>query len=532
MSGLDVLANGALTWAMTYAIHSSVLLGLAAILTGTFVRREGWRETLWKGALLGAVLTATLATALPLEPLGGRLAAPRVASGPAPAHSRLGAASDAAASTGPEFRAGRRGGVGPELGLVPAGDGVASRVRGAEPPPAPDVGVAGAGWWGGLLVAWAAVAGVLLGILLYRNVRLFRALRGRAPIAQGPLPGLLAELRRLGGVWRPVALSVSDACPTPLVIGMSEICIPQRFVTDLDAPQQRAALAHELAHIRRRDTLWQLGTGLLNAVLFFQPLNVLARRRLREAAEHLCDDWAVQQTGSPLALGRCLTAVASWTSTRPVPLLEGTHGIAEGGSPLVHRIRRIARGAPRPDERRLPALATVGLLVAGTAFGAPAAHGGPTGVAFAGSGPSAVSSPSAMANDTTETIRLLERLAMEDPDSRVRQEAAAQLSDFPHPAAAEALAQIVRRAGDPDVRSEAAQQLDEFPTDDVVAVLLAVVFDDPVEAVRFEALDTLAGIFDDYSLASAGDALTRLALEHPLADVRLEAMAARSIDGG
>jgi beta-lactamase regulating signal transducer with metallopeptidase domain len=100
-------------------------------------------------------------------------------------------------------------------------------------------------------------------------------------------------------VWAPVRLSVSGKCATPVVIGASEICVPPRFVHGLDVSQQRAALAHELAHVARRDSYWQLAGGMLNAIFFFQPLIILARVRMREASERLCDDWAVRHTGSP-----------------------------------------------------------------------------------------------------------------------------------------------------------------------------------------------------------------------------------------
>jgi hypothetical protein len=80
--------------------------------------------------------------------------------------------------------------------------------------------------------------------------------------------------------------------------------------------------------------------GVIESVFFFQPLNIVARRKLRDAAEYLADVWAVQQTSSPLALARCLTQISSWVGTAPVP--DGMLAMAEGGSPLVNRIERLA----------------------------------------------------------------------------------------------------------------------------------------------------------------------------------------------
>ena len=47
-------------WLLTYALHSTVLLGVAALLTARWVRGEAWRETLWKAALVGGLVTATV----------------------------------------------------------------------------------------------------------------------------------------------------------------------------------------------------------------------------------------------------------------------------------------------------------------------------------------------------------------------------------------------------------------------------------------------------------------------------------------
>lgn len=87
------LARPALEWALTYALHSTLLLGLVALLTHRLVRSDVWRETLWRGALFGSVLTAAMATSLPFAPLAGRLEVPGIGTPSSPA-------ADAAVQTG------------------------------------------------------------------------------------------------------------------------------------------------------------------------------------------------------------------------------------------------------------------------------------------------------------------------------------------------------------------------------------------------------------------------------------------------
>ena len=55
-------------------------------------------------------------------------------------------------------------------------------------------------------------------------------------------------------------------------------------------------LAHEVAHLVRRDPHWLVAARVIETVLFVQPLNRLARLRLQEVAEYLSDDWAMART--------------------------------------------------------------------------------------------------------------------------------------------------------------------------------------------------------------------------------------------
>ena len=77
-----------------------------------------------------------------------------------------------------------------------------------------------------------------------------------------------------------------------------------------DRARLRAALAHELAHIARRDG-WIMAAALLNtAVYWFHPVAWLIRRRLRTLAEMACDDQAVRGGRDPERYAEALLAAA------------------------------------------------------------------------------------------------------------------------------------------------------------------------------------------------------------------------------
>jgi TonB family protein len=56
------------------------------------------------------------------------------------------------------------------------------------------------------------------------------------------------------------------------------------------AERRQVVLAHELAHIARRDWMWQILGRLVGAVYWFHPLVWVAVAKLRDESERACDD--------------------------------------------------------------------------------------------------------------------------------------------------------------------------------------------------------------------------------------------------
>ena len=66
-----------LAWLLTYALHSTVLLGAVWLLTSRgLVRSHHLRELFWKAALVGGLLTATAQSALRQGRWGATIALP------------------------------------------------------------------------------------------------------------------------------------------------------------------------------------------------------------------------------------------------------------------------------------------------------------------------------------------------------------------------------------------------------------------------------------------------------------------------
>ncbi|HYC58666.1 MAG TPA: M56 family metallopeptidase [Thermoanaerobaculia bacterium] len=130
--------------------------------------------------------------------------------------------------------------------------------------------------------------------------------RGVAFIAIAYLIGLafcaLRLLHAAWHAWRIVAAStpiaprrrVSHSVDTPVTIGGTVVLPAFVFA---DERLLTAALAHEDAHIRRRDYPLHLGLELLALPLYFHPVSHLLRRALAEAREVACDEEAAARYG-------------------------------------------------------------------------------------------------------------------------------------------------------------------------------------------------------------------------------------------
>jgi beta-lactamase regulating signal transducer with metallopeptidase domain len=347
----SAIVAGIAAWAFTFLLHSGLAVAGAALLERR-LRRPADRDALWKAALVAGLITATVQVGLGWRPFGELLALPVAAGGATETRPALPAEMDSMAAH--------------------RDTSAAVAVRHVQAPLAGRPAAQPAAWWRGiarldvrriltaalpvLLACWAATSALLLVRLLVSHLALRRRLADRSPVLAPELRRMLASLAEEAGLRREVELSATTGSATPLVFGGGEICLPVRFVTELPPAAQRAALAHEVAHLRRHDPHWQLAAAALTALLPFQPLLRLARRRLRREAELLCDDWAAGRADA-LDLARCLLAVGEWQRERPGLVAHGVLAMAEDGAGLSGRVERLLdASAPRGGR---PGLAAV-----------------------------------------------------------------------------------------------------------------------------------------------------------------------------
>ena len=139
--------------------------------------------------------------------------------------------------------------------------------------------------WTWMLAIYIGVAVVLAAITGVRQYRIVRRVR-HLPVWRGTRPGNV-DVRM-------------DACGTPWTWGIRRpvIVLPRGFDA-WPTDRQRAALDHEVGHIRRRDWLIDQVSEWLCIAFWFQPLIWITWLRQRGYAERACVDVVLTLGGDP-----------------------------------------------------------------------------------------------------------------------------------------------------------------------------------------------------------------------------------------
>ncbi len=140
---------------------------------------------------------------------------------------------------------------------------------------------------------------------------------------------------------RPLLRSAGDI-DSPLCGDGGLILLPD-WAEALDGDAQRALLAHELAHLRRRDPLWRLLDAIAVALMLGLPPFRYAARRLEVLAEFACDADAARRTRAPQALAECIAHCLE-RQFAAAPRL--TVAMAAPDASVVDRVQRLIEERP------------------------------------------------------------------------------------------------------------------------------------------------------------------------------------------
>jgi hypothetical protein len=192
-----------------------------------------------------------------------------------------------------------------------------------------------------LVLTVMALAGPLAVAALRRLAKHLAALRPVLDLRRAASDVLGPGIRRISS---PRFFAVTVGLLRPVVI------VSSRLIERLDEAEVGVVLAHERAHVRRRDPL----VRSMAALLSFSLPPTCRRRILDElelATEQACDEEAAHAVGDRLLVAETLLAVERLTSVLAVAPAVNASGI-EGGT-LPARIRGLLAPPVHPTDCRL-----------------------------------------------------------------------------------------------------------------------------------------------------------------------------------
>jgi len=165
------------------------------------------------------------------------------------------------------------------------------------------------------------------------------------------------------GVSHAVNLFESAWVHVPLTIGWLKpaILLPIGFVNQLSTAEVEAVLAHELAHIARRDWVFNLLQAFVESLFYYHPAVWWVSQVIRRERENACDDAALTATGNPLAFARALVQVQEMATPSPALALAMS---GKRRRPLLDRVRRILNQAPQQQHQVMEKITATVILLA------------------------------------------------------------------------------------------------------------------------------------------------------------------------
>lgn len=147
---------------------------------------------------------------------------------------------------------------------------------------------------------WALGFGLVLVGTLWRHWRFRNWIRGASAPGDPQIEALLKECKEAMGVPKAkrIGIAVTERVGVPALFGVwrPRLLLPPSVLA-LETRELRTVLLHELAHLKRRDTLLNWIMIGVRAWHWFNPLVWFAMRRLRADRELVCDAMVLECVG-------------------------------------------------------------------------------------------------------------------------------------------------------------------------------------------------------------------------------------------
>jgi WD40 repeat protein/beta-lactamase regulating signal transducer with metallopeptidase domain len=214
-------------------------------------------------------------------------------------------------------------------------------------------------------VVWLAGVGMWLLWAMLHVGRFQHLLRHARPAGADIQEQADRLARQMGLRYGPEVWLLPGPLP-PLVwaaVGRVRVFFPAKLLQRLDETERASLLAHELAHVRRRDHWVRWLELVASALYWWYPLVWLARRRMHIQEEECCDAWVVGEVPAR-AYAAAILNTLDFLAEDQAPLPVMASGLS--GVEMLKRRLSLIMGGGTPKRLSSPAkciLVLAGLLL-------------------------------------------------------------------------------------------------------------------------------------------------------------------------
>jgi uncharacterized protein (TIGR03435 family) len=192
-----------------------------------------------------------------------------------------------------------------------------------------------------MLAIWFTGAALMLLTWWLRWKRVANVARQASALEHGRELSALRRLEQISGITRPLPMLASTSSLEPGVFGILKPVLlwPRSIGERLADRQIDAILAHEVAHVRRRDNLVAAVHMVVQCVFWFHPLVWWIGARLVDERERACDEDVIRMGSEPQVYAESILRTCEFCLEAPLVCVAGVTG-----SDLKKRIEAIMRG--------------------------------------------------------------------------------------------------------------------------------------------------------------------------------------------
>ncbi|MGF7047880.1 bla regulator protein BlaR1 [Paenibacillus sp. DS2015] len=160
-------------------------------------------------------------------------------------------------------------------------------------------------------VVWIIGVSVVLLYLVAYQIVMRRTFRSYQRVTDKQIVAALDDCRRQFGIQRSIPLYTGRYARSPYIAGLIRpwIYIPEGMDKHLNETQLYHIFAHELAHYKRRDVVWNFIGSLLLAVHWMNPVVWMTVKQMKADRELACDACVLETLGEAEALSYGMTMI-------------------------------------------------------------------------------------------------------------------------------------------------------------------------------------------------------------------------------